>query len=413
MHCFSIEEKAINLIKKHYRLLFFIIITLISMLIRYYGRGIYSIDMTDFLLPWFKIIKDGGGFHSLTTQVGDYNLLYQTLIALGTYITDNAFYYYKILSILGDYVLALSCAYTVSRLSNKSLLKDNTFYVIYSCVILLPTVVLNSSFWGQCDCLYTVFLIWTLYFLYQKKYRAAFIVYGVAFAFKLQSIFLLPFIILLYFSEKKFSLLNLIFSGFTFWLSGLVAFLYGRPLLAPFDIYFKQTERYKRLFMNFESFWKFLGDSNQYNALAEYAILLTLGILGLALYAVLAHNIVFHSYKDYLLCASWIIWTVLLFLPAMHERYSYPLDLLLILLAFFNIKYAIFAFWEILISISTYGRFLFGLSGYEEFFSVLEIVLWFAFTCICYYTFIYKKKERESNYGEERKEPISYRNPLL
>ena len=51
-------------------------------------------------------ISRGGGLASLRHQTGNYNVLYQTAIALMTYLPMNPLTKYKALSILFDYVLA-------------------------------------------------------------------------------------------------------------------------------------------------------------------------------------------------------------------------------------------------------------------------------------------------------------------
>ena len=384
MKCTKFENKIVGVILNQYRFIFFAIISLIGVLIRYFGYTFISSDMSGYLLPWFAEIKNGGGLKALGHQVGNYNVLYQTIIALGTYITTDALFFYKLVSIIGDYALALSCAYTVARLCKKTIASDNIFYLVYGCVLMLPTVILNSSYWGQCDSLYTAFLIWTLYFLYKEKYSLAFIFYGIAFAFKLQSIFLLPFILILYFTERKFSIFNFLYTIFSFWITGLGAYINGRHPLSPFKVYYEQLGQYRLLFLNVESFWKILCDASNYDILSEFAILFTIVMLGFALFLFLSHKVKISSYKGYIQCAAWTIWTVIIFLPAIHERYTYALDVLLVLLAIMNAKYAIFSFFEVIISLYTYGNVLFSSLDYGQFFSILEIVLWFAFSYICY-----------------------------
>ncbi len=50
-------------------------------------------------------------------------------------------------------------------------------------------------------------------------------------------------------------------------------------------------------------------------------------------------------------------------LPAMHERYSYPLDILLLILGTLNKKYLIYAVVSVMLSTITYGHYLFGTEG--------------------------------------------------
>jgi Gpi18-like mannosyltransferase len=64
-------------------------------------------------------------------------------------------------------------------------------------VLFTPTVILNSSFWGQADAIHTTFLLACLYFLVTRREIPAFIAFGVAVAFKLQAIFLAPLLLIL------------------------------------------------------------------------------------------------------------------------------------------------------------------------------------------------------------------------
>lgn len=52
---------------------------------------------------------------------------------------------------------------------------DKVFFITFAVVIMLPTVILNSAYWGQCDSIYTTFIILTLLYLYKGKYHGAFV----------------------------------------------------------------------------------------------------------------------------------------------------------------------------------------------------------------------------------------------
>lgn len=73
----DIEKKWMDQLVKHKDLLFFVIISILGMVMRQQGRDFISADMRDFLIPWYDSIKAQGGLRSLKEQVGDYNLLYQ------------------------------------------------------------------------------------------------------------------------------------------------------------------------------------------------------------------------------------------------------------------------------------------------------------------------------------------------
>ena len=155
------------------------------------------------------------------------------------------------------------------------------FSSVYAAVLLLPVTYLNSSAWAQCDSIYASFVIIALYFLYDKKYILSFFMMGVALAFKLQMVFILPFLIFYYFLEKKYSILymGLIIVGW--YVLSLPGILMRGNWLEPFKIYFAQTDTHKAMWLNFPSFWMLIGDN--YDMLKKVAILVTILILGLAL----------------------------------------------------------------------------------------------------------------------------------
>lgn len=374
---FETEKKWIDWLIKHKNILFFLIISFMGMFMRQQGQRFISLDMKNFLIPWYDAIKEHGGFRSLKNQVGDYNLLYQTLVAVMTYLPGNCIQYYKALSILFDYWLAFVSALYVVKLSGEPFF-ERKFQMVYAVVLLLPTVVLNSGYWGQCDSIYTTFLVLTLLLLYEEQYLSAFVALGIGVAFKLQTIFILPFIVTYYFYKKKFSIFGLLISLAVFWGTGIVAFLYGRSLTAPFTIYLSQTNLYQKMYLNVSSFWIFLNGSS-YLELGKTAIILTIALCGIGLYQVLSLNLEMDTGEAFVGIATGFLWTCVLFLPAMHERYTYPVDILLILMTFINHKYWKYAAVSVLLSLSTYGNYLFGTGSVDIWNAIIYVVAWMIF----------------------------------
>ena len=83
---FKAERKLLDFCEKHLDILAIGAITLLSMLIRYYLRNLSNADVAVYFLPWYEEFKSGGGLKALGQQVGDYNIPYQTLISLLTYL---------------------------------------------------------------------------------------------------------------------------------------------------------------------------------------------------------------------------------------------------------------------------------------------------------------------------------------
>lgn len=381
----KIEESFIGKIREARRYLFFAAVCVLGVAVRYAGRDFLSGDMEAFLIPWFDEIRSKGGISGLECQVGDYNLLYQSIIALLTYIDMKSLYLYKLLSCFFDYCLAFCGALLICKIKNANWRKDYLFEIAFCAILFLPTIVLNSSYWGQCDSIYTTFLVWVIYFLMDKKNCFAFIFLGIAFSFKLQTIFLLPLLFYLYFAVKQFSILNFGYTLLVFWASGALGYWEGRHFNEPFSLYLSQTETYPRMYMNLPSFWLLVG--NDYNSLKSFAMILTLILLGLGLMFIL-HQVLDRKVslgnQKILILAAWTVWTCVMFLPGMHERYMYPVDLILVLLCFIKSKFLVFTIPQILLSVLTYSNYLFIEGNVSLPFGIVGVLLWICFTVSTY-----------------------------
>ena len=365
----SLENKFIDAINKHRNVLLLVLLFVLGAAIRWAGRYFVSEDMTYCLMPWFEKIKAAGGLPALSNQVGDYGILYQTLISIMTYLPIQSVVQYKLLSSLFDIPLALVAAaiYRDVRLSDKVVTPETRSrvrmqsWLVAAVVWLLPTVMLNSSYWGQCDSLYATCCLATLYLLRRNSFAGAFVMLGLAFACKLQTVFILPIIGVYYLVQKRFSLIWILLSVAVVWLSGIVAFAYGRNLLAPILIYTGQVGHYQEMYMSFPSSWMLVG--NDYWSMRWFAILITVAVLAVGLWYCLNHKHNILSNERFYAVAAWFMWSMLLFLPSMHDRYAYLLDLLLVLLACWDRRFTKYAVITVLISLYYYGIYLFGDRG--------------------------------------------------
>lgn len=335
-----------------------LLVSILAIGIRLIGLDFISEDMDICLLKWFHIIQNGGGFACLSSQVGDYGLLYQTIISLLSYTDINPLYGYKFISIAFDFVLAWSAALIISRTCYNCQTKfaKNRILLVFGIVLLLPTVVMNSSVWGQCDSMYSSFCLLSIYFLQKRKHTWLFIFLGLALSCKLQTIFLLPFLGSYYFKHRKLSeLAYFIIPVFVLWFSGIVAFLYGRNWNAPFEIYSMQTSEYHALSMNFPSFW--FPFNRFYDVLKTPAIIITLlfCLLGFWIYVYKEIRI---NWETEFIWMVWFVWTVVLFLPCMHERYAYLLELLLVLISCVNKRFIKYCFICLLVAVFGYCTYL-------------------------------------------------------
>lgn len=373
----KVESKVIEFIKKHIVLFFIIIITLIGGYVRFKALSYQSGDFKLFLEPWFEQLKNAGGLKGLSNYPGDYNAPYVTLIALLTYIPKSSLVLIKSLSILFDFILAFSCSRLVKELTKG---KNKYLEVItYTVILMLPTVILNSAYWAQCDSIYASFIILSLLFLVRKKYIPSFILLGIAFAFKLQFIFILPLYIVLYFSKKEFSILHFLLLPVVNIILCLPAIMLGKPILECFTVYFSQTQTYKKfLVLNFSNFYNIL--TGPTDLLYTLGLLLTLSICGLALFHILYKEIEFNNEKI-LTLGLWFLVIVTYFLPGMHERYLFVGEILSIIIYIVYKKHLKLTVFINITALMNYLIFLFGVENeYMKIISILYLVILIYFT---------------------------------
>lgn len=374
------EKKILEWIEKHIYLLFFIAVTIISIIIRYGFKDFVSGDMGCFLLPWYEEIEANGGFASLENQVGDYNILYQTIIAFFTYLPINPIYDYKLLSAVFDYLLAAIVGYFIYGISQEHKVRNGL--LAYTFVCISPLVFLNSSCWGQCDAIYTTFCVLSLVLLTREKYGWSFLTYGIAFCFKFQAIFLLPFYLFIYFIKKSFSILSFLWIPVAMIISGIPGLIMGRGIKATFLIYLSQTDTYTSMFLNYPSFWRLILMENK-DEIAQMmrmpAILLTFLILCVLMLVWLKLKVEINV-SNLIYMAFIVVFTCVLFLPSMHERYGFLYEILSIVLIFFYPKTGILSLILHILSMATYGSFLFDVVV-KNFYamSVINVIVYFIY----------------------------------
>lgn len=354
------EKKLLDFCEKHLDILVLGAVTLSGILIRFGLRNLVSVDADVFLLPWYEEIREGGGLKALGQQVGNYNILYQTLIALFTYLPINPLYAYKLLSVFFDYCLAVSVGSLVYQYSAENRKWKGIF--AYAAVILSPIVILNSSAWGQCDSIYVCFALLAVTMLCKGKYVPAFLFLGTAFSFKLQAVFILPFFLFAYFRGKRFSVLYFLIIPAVMCMLNLAGVIMGRSFLDIFGIYFGQTQEYSSMVRNYPSVWLFLteNDSSGFYWHLEKAGILFAAAALLLLMTVLVLKKVEWSPRNLIYIAFLLSYTCVLFLPAMHERYGYLYEILAIVILIWKKETAALFVPMYCLTLLTYSYFLFG-----------------------------------------------------
>ncbi len=353
-----IEKNILDHLFKWRYYIFLIIITTLAIIIRALFFSVESGDYVCFLSVWFDTLKQNGGLAGIKTPIGDYNVPYLTILACLTYLPISSLVSIKLVSIIFDFFGAITAALIVKKLTSTSNYSNLLAVITYSIIIFLPTVILNGAAWGQCDFIYTSFILLSLYLLLNKKHFWSLFVYGIAFSFKLQAIFILPLFIIIYLVNKDFSILNFLLIPVANLILSLPALLLGYPLKNLLLVYINQTDTYHNLTMNFPNIYNLM--HNYYDLLKLPGIIFTLTVVGTFTMIVWSTKKRI-SNKDLITYSLWLVLTITFFLPGMHDRYLFVADILSVIYVIINRKNFYLPIFINFTSFSTYIIFLFGM----------------------------------------------------
>ncbi|WP_277668625.1 hypothetical protein [Caproiciproducens galactitolivorans] len=307
---------------------FLILITGIAMLTRLPLFPFESCDYYQFLRDWYAALQSNGGFAAVGMSIGDYMPTYLYLLAGMTYLPLSDLAGIKLVSCIADFLLA----YFVRKIVNLHFGKDAYGTAAYAVILFLPSVVLNSAAWGQCDAIFTAALAATVYFLMTGKEACAVTAFAVSFVFKLQAVFLAPFLFLLFLKRqirlRTFAIIPLVYG-----LSILPAALCGRNLWELLTVYISLSGKYKMVSMYLPNLYTWFPEHTP-----EY-----IGTAGVFFAGGLVLLSLFCLYKGQFAFTDEILLTLALFyalfvpfvLPHMHERYYYPADILSVAYGFY------------------------------------------------------------------------------
>ena len=298
-------------------------IFLISMLFRIFFMNIKSDDYLLFLSNWWNKINEYGGFNSLKYIIGDYPDSYMFLLCIGASITKNSLIFIKVLSAIFDVLIFLFGYKIIKYFSKESANK-------YSWIlILLPGILVNSAILGQCDSIYTAFVLAFIYNILKNHNKLALSFFGIAISFKLQSLFIAP-VILYLIVTKKIKIYDLFFIILGFILPFIPSILIGKGLIENIKILMFQTSEYNYFVKSCPNIYSlFLLNYKQINTFLKYSLAIIVGMIAIF--------ISLHKYKDgyndtTFIYKSFLISTIVVFLlPSMHDRYFYLSNILGIL----------------------------------------------------------------------------------
>ena len=379
------ENMLIDFISKYHMVILYVVIAIAAFGARLCMFDDISGDYMECYGPWYDEIKANGDLSGL---VGDYTLPYQTFVLLMSKTGINPLYGYKLFSVFFDYLLATGSAILVHMITGKEdHYQKYKAFAAFAIVLLSPLVTLNSASWAQCDAIYTSFIVLCLICLEKKQYFLMFVVYGLAFSFKQQAILLLPFVFLVWFVTRAFSLLYFAIIPLVMEITAIPGLLAGHSLETPFSIYLDQQAEFPHsMTLNYPGFFSLLAeDMSTPNVpfFKTWQILFTASIL-LILCAFLYLKKVTLSSKMMVVCAFITTYTCVLFLPVMHERYGMIYEILAIIIMLLDIKFAPIAITLNWIALCVYCKYLFALPVNLPHLAIVNTICYLA---ALYYTY--------------------------
>ena len=312
-------------------------------------------DYTAFLSQWTQVFREGG-FRTLAENVGDYNLIYQYILLGISRVPLHDLYLIKWVTVVFDYLLAL-----VMMRAGGALAGEDTQTPLFLIVLALPTVLLDGACWGQCDPVYITFVVFSLYALETDRPYLSAIALSVAFAFKLQTIFFFP-VVLLGLIHKRYNVRHAVAFFLAYLVTMLPALLAGRSFMDALSVYANQSigQYNDRLTYNAPNLYLFfpmmeLGSSQEFTwmryvaginekATNEYLVdWLIPALQSAALYACVILTVIAVAYwlihyrevtPDMTLDLALFFAIFLPFvMPKIHDRYFFMADMLSVLYA--------------------------------------------------------------------------------
>jgi Gpi18-like mannosyltransferase len=316
--------------------------------------GWVSADYWGYLKPWFEYLHLHG-FHGLGDEFSNYNVPYLYLLFAASRITDDSLAAVKVIAALSDLALALGCF----GLLRHFRLPREIALVAAAVTLLLPEVLMNSAAWGQADSTYGALLVWALWCALRGRQVGTWVLFALAFSFKLQAAFVLPAFLVLHIT-KRWGWRGPVLAVVTLVLTEIPAVIAGRSAASLAGIYFEQASTDATLTMNAPSIYALLPEAAN-DTLRPAGLYFALACVALLSYLVLraARRRTLRPESVLLFVAS-LAMLAPYTLPMMHERYFYVGNVLLFVYALVTRRLLPWAFVAQAVAVSAYSAYLFA-----------------------------------------------------
>ena len=318
-------------------------------------------------------------------------------MAVLTYIPLRPIVLIKGLSFVFDFMGAAVAAMLCKR--EEESVQNMGSIMVYGILLGVPQVFINSAAWAQCDFSYTACIFLCILLLQKEHPRLAMIAFGIAFCFKLQAVFFLPVLLAHYVTKKGYSVLEFLWIPIMWFATAIPSLVAGRSFGSILRIYSDQVTLYQSLTLSYPNIYYLFrqgdGGWGMYHLFGNMGIMLTFLLLSLGCVYAIKKRLVDNK-GEFLCFSAWCVFTCVLFLPSMHERYGFMAEMLVICAAFVvkDCWSYIAAVLMNIVAIINYTCLVFGVfeAPYE-----LLTVLNFAAYGILIYRIMYRKGNEENS----------------
>jgi Gpi18-like mannosyltransferase len=337
-------------------------------------------DYVHFLKIWIEEYRTMTFLEGLATTVSNYNPPYMYLLNIISRINAPDLVLVKIISVFFDLLIAYFAMKIVALKTNRLNMQILAFILTFA----IPTVILNSAMWGQCDSIYAAFAIGSFYFGLAKRSKMSYAFMALAISFKLQAAFLLP-VLPIFIITKNIKLKDCYIFLAVYLATLLPAILSGMPPGEALFAYVGQAGYYSRLSLNMVNIWRFVYLPDNlvplfYDGFAAAGFFITgVAVLGLMYFTYVNRSRLINT-VDFVRLAYLFAIIIPFMLPKMHDRYYFIADILAVTLFLFDKRRWYVPVVTIFCSLISYEFFLIYWTGtevieYKYFVVVLLVVI--------------------------------------
>ena len=355
----------LKFLQKYYLIIAMALATIVGMVARYVVVLHPTQDSVGYVLSWMGEIKENG-FTSFYSTTADYSPIYMFMIAIlsllpaGKHVNINGYEFYQNQLIYIKtvyYLFTIALAIGVFLLIKELTESKGKGAISYIVTLFLPTVYLNSAVWGNADVIYATFMLYSFYFIIKGKERLAFIFFGLTLANKLQAVFLVPFFAYLMFN-RKIKVYKIIYAFLALLLTFLPAYFCGASFTEAFKYMTAQVGGYNKLTLGCANLWQIIDIEG--DLFKDNVTWFSMGLIFITLIIVYYRGVDLEKKENLFKVGFFLIMTTIFFLPHMHERYFYIIDVLVLAYAFIAPKKAYFVPIMQISSIIAYFHYLAG-----------------------------------------------------